>query len=111
VLVSVQDLTARVRAEEAARRSERVYRAIIENSFDGVSLLGADLELREVTRSRPGSGSAAELAARDRRDLIHPATAACSPTPSPRLRAPRRTRDGDVPHPRRRGAGTGSRGR
>jgi PAS domain-containing protein len=27
VLVSVQDLTARVRAEEAARRSERVYRA------------------------------------------------------------------------------------
>jgi PAS domain S-box-containing protein/putative nucleotidyltransferase with HDIG domain len=72
VLVSVQDLTARVRAEEAARRSERVYRAIIENSFDGVSLLGDDLELREVTEIAAGR-SGRRAAASERRELIHPA--------------------------------------
>jgi PAS domain S-box-containing protein/putative nucleotidyltransferase with HDIG domain len=74
VLVSVQDLTARVRAEESARRSERVYRAIIENSFDGVSLLGADLELREVTEiAAAPARPARKVPGREPRDLIHPA--------------------------------------
>ncbi|MDF1522039.1 MAG: PAS domain S-box protein [Trueperaceae bacterium] len=73
-LVSVQDLTQRVRAEEAARRSERFYRAIIENAFDGVSLIGADLKVREVGEmaARTLGFRAPELEARDRRDLIHP---------------------------------------
>jgi len=48
VLVSVIDQTLRRRAEVAAHRSERVYRALIENSFDGVALLGPDLALRAV---------------------------------------------------------------
>jgi PAS domain S-box-containing protein/putative nucleotidyltransferase with HDIG domain len=74
VLVSVQDLTARVRAEEAARRSERVYRAIIENSFDGVSLLGPDLRLREVDEiAARALGGVRPPPAAERRDLIHPA--------------------------------------
>jgi PAS domain S-box-containing protein len=74
VLVSVQDLTARVRAEEAARRSERVYRAIIENSFDGVSLLGPDLQLREVDEiAARALGGARPASPAERRDLIHPA--------------------------------------
>jgi PAS domain S-box-containing protein/putative nucleotidyltransferase with HDIG domain len=74
VLVSVQDLTARVRAEESARRSERVYRAIIENSFDGVSLLGADLELREVTEiAAAPAGPPRKAPGSEQRNLIHPA--------------------------------------
>jgi putative nucleotidyltransferase with HDIG domain/PAS domain S-box-containing protein len=74
VLVSVQDLTARVRAEEAARRSERVYRAIIENSFDGVSLLGPDLRLHEVDEiAARALGGVRPTSPAERRDLIHPA--------------------------------------
>jgi PAS domain S-box-containing protein len=74
VLVSVQDLTARVRAEEAARRSERVYRAIIENSFDGVSLLGPDLQLHEVDEiAARALGGVRPTPPAERRDLIHPA--------------------------------------
>ena len=74
VLVSVQDVTARVRAEDGARRSEHFYRGIIENAFDGVSLIGADLKVREVGEmaARTLGFRAPELAARDRRDLIHP---------------------------------------
>jgi PAS domain S-box-containing protein/putative nucleotidyltransferase with HDIG domain len=71
----VQDVSRQVEAEESARRSERLYRAIVENAFDGVALLGPDLTNRTV-----GSRAAAalgfrtlELAGRDRRDLIHPA--------------------------------------
>lgn len=74
-LVTVQDVSRQVEAEESARRSERLYRAIVENAFDGVALLGPDLTNRTV-----GSRAAAalgfrtlELAGRDRRDLIHPA--------------------------------------
>ncbi len=74
-LVALQDVTRRVEAEESARRSERLYKAIVENAFDGVALLGPDLTNRTV-----GSRAAAalgfrtlELAGRDRRDLIHPA--------------------------------------
>jgi PAS domain S-box-containing protein/putative nucleotidyltransferase with HDIG domain len=74
-LVSLQDVSRRVEAEESARRSERLYKAIVENAFDGVALLGPDLTNRSV-----GSRAAAalgfrtlELAGRDRRDLIHPA--------------------------------------
>lgn len=74
VLVAVQDLTARVRAEEAARRSERFYRGIIEHAFDGVSLIDTDLKVREVGEmaARALGFRPPELAARDRRDLIHP---------------------------------------
>ncbi len=73
-LVSVQDLTPRVRAEEAARRSERFYKAIIENAFDGVSLIGPDLEVRQVGEmaARTLGFRGAELDARGRHDLIHP---------------------------------------
>jgi PAS domain S-box-containing protein len=73
-LVALQDVSRRVEAEESARRSERLYKAIVENAFDGVALLGPDLTNRTV-----GSRAAAalgfrtlELAGRDRRDLIHP---------------------------------------
>lgn len=73
-LVSVQNLTQRVRAEEAARRSEHFYRAIIENAFDGVSLIGTDLKVREVgeAAARTLGFRPPELEGRDRRDLIHP---------------------------------------
>ncbi len=75
VLVSVQDLTPLLRAEEAARRSERFYRAIIENSFDGVSLIGPDLEPREVGElaARTLGVHGREIEAREGRNLIHPA--------------------------------------
>jgi PAS domain S-box-containing protein/putative nucleotidyltransferase with HDIG domain len=74
-LVGLQDVARMVEAEERARRSERLYRVIVENASDGVALLGPDLTTRTV-----GSRAAAalgfrtlELAGRDRRDLIHPA--------------------------------------
>lgn len=105
VLASVQDLTARVRAEEAARRSERVYRAIIENSFDGVTLLGPDLEMREVTEiaARALGVAAPGAAARGRRDVIHPAdrsvfadaVARLAGRPGERETVTYRTRDAD----------------
>jgi PAS domain S-box-containing protein/putative nucleotidyltransferase with HDIG domain len=75
VLVSVIDQTSRRRSEEEARRSERVYRALIENSFDGVALLGSDMALRAV-----GEVAARALGVEPRadvdgapRELIHPA--------------------------------------
>jgi len=75
VLVSVVDQTERRRSEDEARRSERVYRALIENSFDGVALLGPDMLLRpvgEVAARALGvvPRDAAEAAPRE---LIHPA--------------------------------------
>jgi len=104
LLVSVQDLTARVRAEEAARRSERVYRAIIENSFDGVSLLGPDLGFREVVEiAARALGGDPPAAAQARRDRIHPAdrsvfadaVARLAGRPGERETVTYRTRDGD----------------
>ena len=74
-LVALQDVSRRVEAEESARRSERLYKAIVENAFDGVALLGPDLTNRTVgTRAAAALGfRTLELAGRDRRDLIHPA--------------------------------------
>jgi len=75
VLVAVEDLTPWLRSAEAARRSERVYRALIENAYDGVALLGTDLTLREVgevaARALGVTPPADPLA--PTRDLIHPA--------------------------------------
>jgi PAS domain S-box-containing protein/putative nucleotidyltransferase with HDIG domain len=74
-LVSLQDVSRRVEAEESARRSERLYKAIVENAFDGVALLGPDLTNKTVgTRAAAALGfRTLELAGRNRRDLIHPA--------------------------------------
>ncbi len=76
VLVAVQDLTAVGRAEEAARRSERVYRALIENAYDGVALLGPDLVLRdvgEVAARVLGLEEARPAVSEAPRVLLHPA--------------------------------------
>jgi PAS domain S-box-containing protein/putative nucleotidyltransferase with HDIG domain len=74
-MVSLQDVERIVEAEERARRSERLYRAIVENASDGVALLGPDLTTRTVgARAAAALGfRTLELAGRDRRDLIHPA--------------------------------------
>jgi PAS domain S-box-containing protein/putative nucleotidyltransferase with HDIG domain len=75
VLVSVIDQTARRRSEEDARRSERVYRALIENSFDGVALLGPDMALRAVGEVAARALGVEPPAGADEapRELIHPA--------------------------------------
>jgi PAS domain S-box-containing protein/putative nucleotidyltransferase with HDIG domain len=74
-LVALQDVSLRVAAEERARRSERLFKAIIENASDGVALIDPDLTNRTVgTRSASSLGfRTLELTGRDRRDLIHPA--------------------------------------
>jgi two-component system CheB/CheR fusion protein len=44
-----RDLTEQRRAEEAVRDGERRYRALVENSWDGVTLVGADGTVLETT--------------------------------------------------------------
>lgn len=74
-LAALDDVTDRLIAERAERRSERVYRALIENSFDGVAVLGPDLSPRPVAdvAARALGAEAEPAAERGRRELLHPA--------------------------------------
>jgi len=61
LVVNVRDVTERKRAEEAVRQREEHFRALIENSLEGIAILDADLTIRyespsaeRITGFRPG---------------------------------------------------------
>lgn len=74
-LVGVEDLTDRVADGEAGRRSERVYLALIQHSFDGVAVLGPDLVPRPVAdvAAQALGADAGDGDDRARREVLHPA--------------------------------------
>jgi PAS domain S-box-containing protein len=74
VLAVVHDLTARKRAEDALRRNEEYYRALIEQALDVISVIDADGTIRYESPSvEPVLGYRPdELLGRNCFDLVHP---------------------------------------
>jgi PAS domain S-box-containing protein len=70
----VRDRSEQKRAEEAARASESRFRALVENAWDGVTLIGADGTVLETTPiTFRGLGySPEEYVGRNGLDLLHP---------------------------------------
>jgi PAS domain S-box-containing protein len=50
-VVAFQDITSRRQAEEALRTSEKKFRVVLENAFDGIAFLGRDREILYVSPS------------------------------------------------------------
>ncbi|MEO7799314.1 MAG: PAS domain S-box protein [Opitutaceae bacterium] len=69
-----QDITDRVAAEEAVRNSERRFRALIEHSADGISLIDADNNILYLSPAvtRIEGYTASELAGRNGIENTHP---------------------------------------
>ncbi len=75
VIVILQDLTARREAEEKIEQSERRFRTLIQNSVEGLSILGEDgsvLEVSPTGRKILGYKKDELISTGERPDLIHP---------------------------------------
>jgi PAS domain S-box-containing protein len=75
VIVILQDLTARREAEEKIEQSERRFRTLIQNSVEGLSILGEDGSVLEVSPSGKrilGYTGNELISTGERPDLIHP---------------------------------------
>jgi PAS domain S-box-containing protein len=51
IVSTVQDVTDRVKATEALRKSEALYRAVVENSHDGIVMMDRDRRVKYVSPS------------------------------------------------------------
>jgi PAS domain S-box-containing protein len=71
---TVQDITERTRAEQALRASERRFRALTENSADGIALLDAKGAIRYAspTSAQALGYSVGELVGTNMFELMHP---------------------------------------
>jgi PAS domain S-box-containing protein len=74
VVVSVRNVTERMLAEDALRNSEALFRAVVENSYDGVLLINKDFQITYVSPShRHISGySHEETVGTQALDYVHP---------------------------------------
>jgi PAS domain S-box-containing protein len=74
VVVTSRDVTERWLAEDAGRRSDARYRALLEQSFDAVTVLGADGVVSYASRAIEQilGYTPAEFTGLDHRSLIHP---------------------------------------
>jgi PAS domain S-box-containing protein len=74
VVTSFSDVTLRRRAEEAVRRSEEHFRALVEQSLEAVALADANCTIRYMSQSsqRILGYEPAELVGRDAFELLHP---------------------------------------
>lgn len=68
------DVTDRKRAEQALQQREKYFRALIENSTDGIALLSADGDVTYMTGGlKPWADySLDEIVGKNRFDLVHP---------------------------------------
>ncbi len=73
-VVAFQDITERKRSEVALRASEKHFRVIVENNFDGIAFLARDRQVLYVSPSyeRLNGVSAAEMIGRSGIGTIHP---------------------------------------
>jgi len=68
------DITERKRTEEALRTREAIFRAVVENSHDGILLVGSDRQVKYVSPSfsRISGYRPEEITGNDGADYVHP---------------------------------------
>jgi len=74
IVVNYRDITERVRAEEVLRERERQFRALIENSLDGVAVLNREMSATYASPSaeRILGYRSGELTGKNSLELVHP---------------------------------------
>ncbi len=74
VVINARDITERKKAEESVRQREEYFRALIENSLEGIAILDADMTIRYESPSseRILGYSPDEMVGRHVLEFIHP---------------------------------------
>lgn len=74
IVSTVQDVTERVRAEEAIRKSEALFREVVENSHDGIVMLDSGCQVKYVSPSyeRVAGYTSGDIVGTSGPSYIHP---------------------------------------